>query len=98
MRVQAEERQQRAYAEALRDTAGAMSKTLDVDEVMEQVLIGVERLVSNDLTAIILARPDDQLEIARCRVGFGYSASVPGDGYGRDAHARGPAACCRWPR
>lgn len=74
VRVQAEERQQRAYAEALRDTASAMSRTLDADEVMGQVLIGVERLVSNDLTAIVLARPDDQLEIARCRVGFAYSA------------------------
>ena len=94
VRVQAEERQQRAYAEALRDTAGAMSKTLDVDEVMEQVLIGVERLVSNDLTAIVLARPDDQLEIARCRVGFGYSASVRATATRR---TRGPAAL-RWPR
>ena len=77
--VQAEERQQRAYAEALRDTASAMSKTLDVREVMEQVLIGVERLVSNDLTAIVLAGADDRLEIARCRVGFGYAAEVPGN-------------------
>ena len=33
VRVQAEERQQRAYAEALRDTASAMSKTLDLSEV-----------------------------------------------------------------
>ena len=66
--VQAEERQQRAYAEALRDTASAMFKTLD-DEVMEQVLIGVERLVSNDLTAIVLVGADERLEIARCRVG-----------------------------
>ena len=74
VRVQAEERQQRAYAEALRDTASAMSKTLDVHEVLEQVLIGVERLVSNDLTAIVLVGSDDQLEIARCRVGFGYSS------------------------
>jgi len=80
VRVQAEERQQRAYAEALRDTASAMSKTLDLHEVLEQVLIGVERLVSNDLTAIVLAGPDDRLEIARCRIGFGYSASVPADG------------------
>jgi PAS domain S-box-containing protein len=72
VRVQAEERQQRAYAEALRDTASAMSKTLDANEVMEQVLIGVERLVSNDLTAIVLVGADDRLEIARCRVGFGY--------------------------
>lgn len=79
VRVQAEERQQRAYAEALRDTASAMSKTLDVQEVMEQVLIGVERLVSNDLTAIVLFGPDDRLEIARYRVGFGYSAQIPGD-------------------
>ena len=72
VRVQAEERQQRAYAEALRDTASAMSKTLDANEVMEQVLIGVERLVSNDLTAIVLVGADERLEIARCRVGFGY--------------------------
>lgn len=81
VRVQAEERQQRAYAEALRDTASAMSKTLDVHEVMEQVLIGVERLVSNDLTAVVLVGNDDRLEVARCRIGFGYSASTgaPGD-------------------
>ena len=75
VRVQAEERQQRAYAEALRDTASAMSKTLDANEVMEQVLIGVERLVSNDLTAIVLVGADERLEIARCRVGFGYPKS-----------------------
>ena len=43
------------------------------------MLIGVERLVSNDLTAIVLVGSDDQLEIARCRVGFGYSASVSSD-------------------
>lgn len=79
VRVQAEERQQRAYAEALRDTASAMSKTLDAQEVMEQVLIGVERLVSNDLTAIVLTGPDDRLEIARCRVGFGYPAPMSAD-------------------
>lgn len=79
VRVQAEERQQRTYAEALRDTASAMSKTLDVHEVMEQVLIGVERLVSNDLTAIVLVGADDRLEIARCRVGFGYSTSTGAD-------------------
>ena len=43
---------------------------------MEQVLIGVERLVSNDLTAIVLAGADEHLELARCRVGFGYAAEV----------------------
>ncbi len=79
VRVQAEERQQRAYAEALRDTASAMSKTLDANEVMEQVLIGVERLVSNDLTAIMLVGADERLEIARCRVGFGYPKPSEGE-------------------
>ena len=34
VRIQAEERQQRSYAEALSDSAAAMSSTLDLDEVM----------------------------------------------------------------
>lgn len=74
VRIQADERQQRSYAEALRDSAAAMSSTLDLDEVMEHVLGGVERLVSNDLTAIILIDPEGQPYIARQRVGFGYEA------------------------
>jgi PAS domain S-box-containing protein len=83
VRVQAEERQQRAYAEALRDTASAISKTLDVQEVLEHVLIGVERLVSNDLTAIVLVDADESLSIARGRVGFGYPATIAPDDHGR---------------
>jgi PAS domain S-box-containing protein len=74
VRIQAEERQQRSYAEALSDSAAAMSSTLDLDEVMEHVLGGVERLVSNDLTAIILIDQDGQPYLARQRVGFGYEA------------------------
>jgi PAS domain S-box-containing protein len=73
VRLQAEERQQRAYAEALRDTAAAMSKTFDVDEVAEEVVIGVQRLVSNDLTALVLSEPSG-LGLTRLRVGFGYEA------------------------
>jgi PAS domain S-box-containing protein len=72
IRLQAEERQQRAYAEALRDTAAAMSETLDVDDVIEQVLFGVERLVSNDLAALIVTRPDGSLELAREITAYGY--------------------------
>jgi len=74
VRLQAEERQQRAYAEALRDTAAAISTTLDLDEVTEQVLVGVERLVSSDLAAIVLVDADGGLEIAKCRAGFDYEA------------------------
>lgn len=74
IRLQAEERQQRSYAEALRDTAAAMSETFDVDAVTEQVLFGVERLVSNDLTAVIVARPDGGFDLSRHRVAFGYQS------------------------
>jgi PAS domain S-box-containing protein len=72
VRLQAEEHQQRAYAEALRDTAAAMSITPDLDEVTEEVLVGVERLVSNDLAAIVLLDDEGALEMSRCHVGFGY--------------------------
>ena len=72
IRLQAEERQQRAYAEALRDTAAGMSKSFDLASVTDQALGGVERLVSNDLAAIVLASPDGELSLSRHRAGFGY--------------------------
>ncbi|MEP7201577.1 MAG: PAS domain-containing protein [Ilumatobacteraceae bacterium] len=76
VRIQAEERQQRSYAEALSASAAAMSSTLDLHEVMEHVLGGVERLVSNDLAAIILVDQDGVPYIARQRVGFGYGVDI----------------------
>ncbi|HZI43572.1 MAG TPA: histidine kinase, partial [Ilumatobacter sp.] len=76
LRIQAEERQQRSYAEALSDSAAAMSSTLDLDDVMEHVLDGVERLVSNDLTAIILIDQDGSPYIARQRAGFEYGVAT----------------------
>ncbi len=76
VRLEAEERQQRAYAEALRDTAAAMSITPDLDEVTEQVLIGVERLVSNDLAAIVLMNDDAGLEMSRCHSVSAYEPDV----------------------
>jgi signal transduction histidine kinase len=63
VRLQAEERQQRAYAEALRDTAAAMSDAFDLGQVTEEVLAGVERLVSNDLTAVVLVTDDGGYEL-----------------------------------
>ena len=74
IRLQAEERQQRAYAEALRDTAAAMSESFDLVSVTDHALGGVERLVSNDLAAIVLASPDGELSLSRHRAGFGYLA------------------------
>ena len=72
IRLQTEERQQRAYAEALRDSAAAMSKTFELDAVTAEVLAGVERLVSNDLTAIVLAA-DHGCQLGRHTASFGYA-------------------------
>jgi PAS domain S-box-containing protein len=70
--LQTQERQQREYAETLRDTAAAMSKTFDLDEVTEQTLVGVERLISNDLAAVVLADRSGRSELTLHRTGFGY--------------------------
>ncbi|WP_166657686.1 PAS domain-containing protein [Ilumatobacter fluminis] len=72
VRLQAEERLQRAYAEALRDTAAAMTSTLDLDEVLRQVVTGVERVVSADLIAVVLVDADGEIRNANHRASFGY--------------------------
>ncbi|WP_083914571.1 sensor histidine kinase [Ilumatobacter nonamiensis] len=72
IRSQAQERQQRTYAETLRDTAASMSQTFDLESVTEQALGGVERLVSNDLAAILLATAEGTLDLSRHLAGFGY--------------------------
>ncbi len=79
IRLQSEEREQRAYAEALRDTAAAMSKTFDIDAVTEHTLEGVERLISNDLAAIVLADASGRCELTLHRGGFGYIPESTGD-------------------
>ncbi|CAG0931268.1 partial putative diguanylate cyclase DgcE, partial [Planctomycetaceae bacterium] len=50
-RVRAEqaEREQRELAEALRDTAEAMSSTLNLDELLDRLLVNVQRVVPHDL-------------------------------------------------
>lgn len=53
-RAEAAERDQRALAEALRDTAAALSSTLRLDEVLERVLTNVGRVVPHDAVNIML--------------------------------------------
>jgi PAS domain S-box-containing protein len=67
VRLEAKERQQRAYAEALRDTAAAVAQSLDLDEVLDQVLLGVERLMAHHLAAVILIEDDGTHTLAHCR-------------------------------
>ena len=73
VRLQAEERQQRAYAEAMRETAAAIAGSLDLDEILEEVLVGAERLLSHDLGAVILfTDADGEVDLVHHRARFGY--------------------------
>jgi GAF domain-containing protein len=53
-RSEAAEREQRLLAEALRDTAAALSGTLQFDEVLERVLANVGRVVPHDAAMLTL--------------------------------------------
>lgn len=77
VRLQAEERQQRAYAEALRDTAAAMTSTLDLDEVLNEVVTGVERVVSADLIVVVLVDQHGNIERSSHRASYGYRTVHP---------------------
>ncbi|MGI9665851.1 MAG: PAS domain-containing protein [Acidimicrobiia bacterium] len=77
IRLQAEERQQRALAEALRDTAAAISQTFELEAILQEVLTGVERLVSNDLAGIVLVEPDGTYRLTTRRTGLHYPVDNP---------------------
>ena len=53
-RIQAAEREQRALAEALRDTAAVLNSTLDRDTVFDRILENVGRVVPHDAANIML--------------------------------------------
>lgn len=66
------ERAQRALAEALRDVATALNSTLNLDEVFDQILLNVGRIVSHEAASIMLM--DDRHAIARVARYHGYAA------------------------
>lgn len=53
--IEAAEREQRVLAEALRETAAALSGTLEFDEVLDRILINLEQVVPHDAANIMLA-------------------------------------------
>jgi two-component system nitrate/nitrite sensor histidine kinase NarX len=53
-RIQEAEREQRALAEAFRDTAAALSSTLDYEKVLDLVLAGIPRVVPAEAASIAL--------------------------------------------
>ena len=52
--AEAAEREQRALAEALRDTAAVLNSTLDLDEVLDRILADVDHVVPHDSADIML--------------------------------------------
>ena len=62
----AAEREQRAFSDALRDTAAAINSTLELDHVLDRILTNVERVVAHDAANIMLVE-GDSLVLARGR-------------------------------
>jgi PAS domain S-box-containing protein len=60
------EREQRLLAEALRDTAAAINSTLDLQEVLDRILIQVERVVPYESATIMLIDAD-MARVVHCR-------------------------------
>jgi PAS domain S-box-containing protein len=67
-RAEAAEREQRAFAEALRDTAAAFASTLGYEEVLDLILAEIGRVVPHDCANILLIE-DDEVCVVR---GHGY--------------------------
>lgn len=63
-RAETAERDQRSLAEALRDTASALSSTLSFEEVLERVLTNVGKVVPHDAVNLMLV-DDDVAHVAR---------------------------------
>ncbi len=79
-RKQAEnvEVQQRILAEALRDTASALTSTLDLDEVLDRILANVARVLPHDAAAIAFVEKDNQVRFVRVKgIKMGWNDDEP---------------------
>jgi PAS domain S-box-containing protein len=72
--AQRAEREQRVLAEALREIAGLLNRSLDFSEVLERILTHVEHLVPFDGATILLIK-GDTAEVTHAR---GYDDSILG--------------------
>jgi signal transduction histidine kinase len=63
----AAEREQRTLAEALRDTAAILNSTLQLDEVLDNILSEIQRVVPHDTASIMLIE-NDQARVVRYRI------------------------------
>lgn len=74
-RAEAAERERRALADALYGTVAALNSTLDLDEVLDRILAGIERIVPHEAAAIMLVE-DGGARIVRQR---GFEGRCPPD-------------------
>lgn len=82
MRAEMAEREQRIFAEALVDTATALNSTIELDEVLDQILASLHRVIPHDRGNIMMIEqgfarvvrcrgyddPDEQAQITRMRL------------------------------
>ncbi|MBI5303646.1 MAG: diguanylate cyclase [Chloroflexi bacterium] len=66
-RAEIAERERRIFAETLRGITAMVNGTLDLDQVLEQILINVGRVVPHDAANILLLDADGSLRLARGR-------------------------------
>lgn len=59
------ERQQRQFAEALRDTAAALTGSLDLDEVLDRILANIELVVPHKSAGIMLVEEGEAFTVRR---------------------------------
>lgn len=69
LKIQQSEHEARKLAEALRDSAAALNSTLEIDEVFNQILSNLERVVPLDAANIMLIDGDEAYIVK----GIGYS-------------------------
>ncbi len=75
LQTQIAEHEQQLLAVTLADTAAAINSTLDLSEVLERILINLDRVVPYDAADIMLVE-GDTARIVRCR---GYAGRSPED-------------------
>jgi PAS domain S-box-containing protein len=63
--IEANEREQRSLAEALRDAAEALESTLNFDELLDRILANVRRIVPYDVANIMLVNEEGVAHVAR---------------------------------
>ncbi|MCC6906073.1 MAG: PAS domain-containing sensor histidine kinase [Anaerolineae bacterium] len=64
-RAEEAEREQRILAEALRDTAATLNSTLELSEVLQRILVNVERVVHHSIANIMLVDEYGYAQVAR---------------------------------